>query len=49
MIVVTLAAQYRADAAEAKFDWIDPPREAAAFLTLDALISIARHCENKLK
>ena len=44
---VQALAQYRQDAAEAKFDYIEPPREVVAFVFQDALERICAFCRSK--
>jgi hypothetical protein len=39
---------YREAEAEAKFDWIDPPRAVVAFVLLEALERIRDYCESAL-
>jgi hypothetical protein len=47
--VKAMLSAYEERAAEAKFDWIEPPRLVVAFMVLDALERIRTHCEHKTK
>jgi hypothetical protein len=47
--VKAMLSAYEERAAEAKFDWVEPPRLVIAFLVLDALERIRTHCEHKAK
>jgi hypothetical protein len=45
--VKSALAAYRDAAAEARFDWIEPPRAVVAFVFLDALERIRDFCASK--
>ncbi len=47
--VKAMLSAYEERAAEAKFDWIEPPRLVVAFMLVDALERIRAHCAHKAK